>query len=421
MGGRSCIDMAPALDLDELVEYFTLHPDEHDQLRNKTGATRLGFALVLKHVLWQARFPVGISDLPDNAIEFVARQVGVPGTEMGSYDWNSRQSKRHRTEIREATGFRPCSVADADTLTAWLSEGIARTDRNPDLVREHLLARCRDDKIEPPTPERIGRIVGPALHRAEQRQHIEVRDRIPSAVAGRILALIEHLGAEDEVAEGSDESALATIRSDPGNVSLKTTTEEVDKLKAVRAIGLPPQVFADVAPKIVNAWRARAAVEAPSHLRLHPEQTTLSLLAALLYCRERELTDTLVDLLIATVQRINARADKKVVDLFVSDLKKVSGKENILYKITEAVLEEPDGIVRDVVYPAVGGMDTLTDLLHEYKAKGSTFRQHKQRVFKASYTNHYRRGMIDLISALEFRSTNTTHRPVLDALELIKR
>jgi len=181
------------------------------------------------------------------------------------------------------------------------------------------------------------------------------------------------------------------------------------------------RLFADVAPKVVTGWRARAAVEAPSHLRAHPEETKLTLLAALLYCREREITDTLVDLLIATVHRINARAEKKVVDEFVSDLKRVSGKENILFKITEAAVEDPDGVVREVVYPAAGGVETLIDLLHEYKAKGSSFRQHKQRVFKASYTNHYRHGLVELIQALEFCSTNSTHAPVLQALELIKR
>ena len=40
---------------------------------------------------------------------------------------------------------------------------------------------------------------------------------------------------------------------------------------------------------------------------------------------------------------------------------------------------------------------------------------------KASYTNHYRAGMIKLLSVLEFCSNNTTHRPVLDALQLIAR
>jgi len=35
------------LELDELVEHFTLLPDEVARLRNKSGPTRLGFALLL--------------------------------------------------------------------------------------------------------------------------------------------------------------------------------------------------------------------------------------------------------------------------------------------------------------------------------------------------------------------------------------
>jgi hypothetical protein len=144
-------------------------------------------------------------------------------------------------------------------------------------------------------------------------------------------------------------------------------------------------------------------------------------LAALLYCREREITDTLVDLLIGTVHRIGARAEKKVKDTAMAEFKRVAGKESILFSITEASVGDPEGQVQEVVYPAAGGIDSLLDLQREYRAKGSTFRQHKQRVFKASYTHHYRAGLIAILDALEFHSTNPVHRPVLDALELIQR
>jgi hypothetical protein len=62
-------------------------------------------------------------------------------------------------------------------------------------------------------------------------------------------------------------------------------------------MGVPDEVFADIAPNIVKNWRARAAVESPSHLREHPLRVKLTLLAALLHCRRREITDTLVELL----------------------------------------------------------------------------------------------------------------------------
>ena len=40
------------------------------------------------------------------------------------------------------------------------------------------------------------------------------------------------------------------------------------------------------------------------------------------------------------------------------------------------------------------------------------YRRTVQTTLKASYTNHYRRGLIELLDVLEFRSNNATHRPV---------
>lgn len=111
--------MTRPLELDELVAHFTLHPNELEMLGGKTGATRLGFALILKFVVWRARFPRAGLELPDNAIDHVARQVGVSAADFASYDWSGRQIKRHRVEIRQALGFRECSVAAAEKLTGW--------------------------------------------------------------------------------------------------------------------------------------------------------------------------------------------------------------------------------------------------------------------------------------------------------------
>jgi hypothetical protein len=135
--------MARDLGLDAVVDHFTLVGDERDQLRNKAGATRLGFALSLKFLLWRGRFPRGRYELADDAVEHVARQVGVAGDVLGSYDMTSRTAQRHRSEIRRYTGFRECSVADAE--------------RREDRVREGLLARCRSERLEPPSADRVRR------------------------------------------------------------------------------------------------------------------------------------------------------------------------------------------------------------------------------------------------------------------------
>ena len=417
------------LGLDELVDHWTVLDDERKLIAGKRGPTRLGFALLLKFYTQHGRFPAGRSELPDEAVEFIARQVKVPAADMGFYEWSGSTVENHRSQVREHLGFRECSVADADKLTDWLAAHVANAERDPDRVREELFRRCRAERIEPPTPDRITRIVRSALHHAQETWFTFIASRIAAAGStGRVIALVG-VGADDQGddddSEEDQDSVLALVKSLPGNVSLNSMLTEIRKLTAIRAIGLPPGLFADVAPKVVSGWRARAAVESPSHLRRrlkNSPQSTVTLLAALLYQREREVTDSLVDLLIATVHRIGARAERKVTEELINAFRRVTGKENILFAIAEASLARPSDAVREVVYPAVrGGEATLRELVHEYKTNGPAYRRTVQTTLKASYTGHYRTGLIDLLEVLEFRSTNTTHQPVIEALDLISR
>ncbi len=409
--------MVRELDQDELIDRWTLGSDELDLVAGKRGATRLGFALLLRFYTESGRFPRGRSEIPGAAVDYVARQVGVEGSEIAFYEWSGRTIEYHRAQIRTALGFRECSVSDAGAICDWLVEHVTQVERSGDRVREHLQAECRRRQLEPPTAGRVDRIVRSAISRGEDVLFDRVASRLVEPQRQRLLALIEPVGDQDgEIEDGV--GVLASIRSDPGNVSLNTMLTEIAKLEAVRAVGVSADVFADVAPKIISDWRGRAAVESPSHLRDHPPQVKLTLLAALLFCRRREITDTLVELLCSTVHRINARAEVRVTNELIREFKRVTGKENLLFRVAEATVDAGDKLVRDTVYP-VAPQAVLRDLVAEFKSSGPTYQRTVKATLRSSYTNHYRAGLIKLLSVLEFCSNNTTHRPVVDALELI--
>ena len=344
-----------------------------------------------------------------------ARSV-CPASDLGFYEWSGRTFKYHRAQVRRHLGFRECSTEDAAKLTERLAAGVCRAERRADRVREELLARCRAERIEPPSAGRCERIVRSALYQAEQALTQLVAARLGPAASVRLV----QLAAAAADAEETDPSVLALIKSVPGNVSLESMLTEIGKLDAVRAAGLPDGVFAGIAPKVVAAWRGRAVVEAPSHLRSHPEPLTLTLLAALIYERQREITDTLADLLISTVHRIGARAERKVTQELVREFRKVAGKETLLFRLAEAAIARPDDTVRAVVYP-VAGEKTLRDLVAEYKSSGTAYRRTVQTTLRASYTGHYRRGLIKLLGVLEFRPGSSACQPVIEALALIRR
>lgn len=170
---------------------------------------------------------------------------------------------------------------------------------------------------------------------------------------------------------------------------------------------------------MLQVYRNRASVEESSRLRAHATPKRLMYLSALCTLRTQEITDGLVELLIQIVHRINARAEERVETEYLNELKRIAGKDTILYHIAEASVEPPDELVRDVVFP-VASETLLRDLIKEYKAKGPTFRRQVHKVLRASYSNHYRRMVPELLEILEFRSNNDLHRPAIQAIGLVK-
>jgi hypothetical protein len=172
---------------------------------------------------------------------------------------------------------------------------------------------------------------------------------------------------------------------------------------------------------LVERFRQRAAAEAPNELRAHAPALRASLVAALSWLRQREVTDSLVDLLIQVIHKIGVRAEKRVEKELLDDFRRVTGKSTVLFHIAEAAVEQPDGCVRDVVFPAGGGEQKLRNLVREYKSSGPAFRFQVHTYLRASYASHYLRTVPRVLQALEFRSNNATHQPLIEALELLKR
>jgi TnpA family transposase len=210
------------------------------------------------------------------------------------------------------------------------------------------------------------------------------------------------------------------LRGDPGRPSLAGVQAELAKLELLRQVGLPADLFDQVLPHELERYRRRVAVEAPYELRRHPEAARLTWLAAFVHLRGRQLTDNLVDLLTGTIHQIGARAERRVDRELLDDLKRVAGKQNLLFQLAGAALDRPDGIVREVVFPVVSEQ-TLRDLVQEWKATGPIYRTTLRTVIRNSYKGHYRRMVPQILRTLEFRSNNPHHRPVIQALDLLQR
>jgi TnpA family transposase len=267
--------------------------------------------------------------------------------------------------------------------------------------------RCRSLRIEPPSPDRLDRLVRSVIYRHEGAWCDGLVARLPSEAPVGLDALLK-APHSDETSGKDNRAPLLALRAGAGHASLQSVVEEADKLTCIRALALPTDLFADLPAKVLLAYRRRVAAEEPHELRRHPAAIRLTLLAAFCHVRGREITDALVDLLIATVHRIGATAEKRVENELIADLKRVTGKPALLFKLAAASLAKPDDTVRTVVFPVVDEQ-TLRDLVAEGEATGPMYRHHLQAVIRGSYRSHYRRMLPIVLGALTFRSNSHLH------------
>jgi hypothetical protein len=279
-------------DIEELVEHFTLLPQDMDLLANKTGPTRLGFAVLLKYFQYEARFPTAKQDVPKPILNYLANQLNLSPELYHQYDWTGRTITYHRTQIREHFSFRETTMADAEEMTAWLISTQLASDQNIERLKELVIRRFREQQVEPPRNDRIERLIRSACHTYEQTLFAETFQKLPQVTRERFDALLARsiTVADTDTSEDEEEGetppavyaeiGLHDLKTNPGPVGLESVMKEVAKLRLLDHFALPTDLFSTLSPKVLSLYRQRAAAEPPRELRRHPEEVRSTLLAA---------------------------------------------------------------------------------------------------------------------------------------------
>lgn len=424
--------------LEELIEHWTILPKELRLLKGKTEKNRLGLALLLKFYQYERQFPNSRNEVPNQVIAYVASQLKIDPARLSKYDFLGRTIKTHRKIIREFLGVREATLLDQENLRKWLESQVLVYE----LKLEPLLLAARNylDKslIEAPTTERLKKLVRSAIYQQEEKIFQQIAGKLSQNQKEKLDKLLERVEFNEEEKKQNQEdsnlnfqsledivnhqhySHLALLKNAPGSVNLDSWQKEAAKLQQLRQLQLPSDLFQGISPKILEIYKQRVMVEPPRELRRHPKNRRYTFLAAFSYLRLAEITDNLVELLIQIVHRIGARAEKKVDKELLEDFKKVSGKTKLLFEIAQAALENPEGTIKEVIYP-VASQTTLENLVREFKSTGTAYREKVYTVMRLSYGHHYRRMIPILLELLEFRSNNQVHCPIIEALELLKK
>jgi Domain of unknown function (DUF4158) len=382
--------------LQELDEHFTVLPQEHTLLAQKSPAQRLGCAILLKYFQWEGRFPTAWHDVPRAVIRHLAERLGVPVDSIRQYDLEGRLARYHKEHIRQWMGFRPGTAADAEAIKAWVCAHTCIDQVAVLQLLSRLAERYKQLKIELPTPSRLERLA----HSALQMVDGQFFTTLAQALAPETRALLDTMLTETSAA-----FSLTTLKADPGGHSLETLLIEVEKLQQLQRLTLPHNLLTPLSARYLRRIKLRMATETLHELRRHPESIRYALLAVFCYVRTQEITDTLIELFLRLIHHIGASAEKRVDQVLLADFKRVMGKPALLFRLAAASLAQPEGRVKEVIYPVVGE-HILQDLVTESQASGRSYNERAHRVMRGTYSHHYRRMVPRLLSALVFATTN---------------
>jgi len=205
---------------DELIASWTLLPLEAALLDNKTGPTRLGFAVLFKFFQLEARFPAGKNEIPRIVVAYVAKQVGVNHHDWLQYDWRGRSIKYRRAQIRDFFGFREATLDDEAALGTWLGDSVLAHEQDLGHLEVRVLGRLRQQHIEPPTPDQVERLIRSALHTYDESLFARINSRLSDANRQRLKAILWATG--DNPALSVEAATVRATTTDPSGWNCAT-------------------------------------------------------------------------------------------------------------------------------------------------------------------------------------------------------
>lgn len=398
-------------DTDELSTIWSLNYDELKLLKTKPSRNHLGFISQLKFYRFSGRFLQNSSEISEAPLQYLAEQLNVPVSDIHSYDFASRSGKRHRSEILAFLQVQRVTAKDKHNFSAWLIREIFPQGADIEEAIELSFNWFAQKRIESPARAELDRLSRSAFTQFEQNLFAEINQSLSIADKEKLNLC---LNGSDGIVE------FSSLKADPGRIGLESVLIETEKLQFIRPFNLNYEIYQRISGKALKRYFQRVCSESTWRVKQHPPEIRYALLGIFLYYRQREIIDGLIELFIQIVHRLTAKAERKLIKELLNDFRKVHGKTTLLFKIAEAVLLNPDGQVKDVVYP-IAGENVLQNLLKEFKSSGPGYKQQVHKIIRSSYGNHYRRMVPKILEALNFRSGNTQHRPVLEALEWIQQ
>lgn len=251
-------------DTEELSQHWSLNYEELQLLKTKPYNSHLAFCMQLKYYQYYGIFPKSKKEFADIPLQYISEQLGCENRKdkiLSYYDWEDRTARRHRQEILDFLGIRKLVENDRREIQDWLCKTIFPNGNTIKDSLEYVLEWLHLNKILRPAVFQIEKIIGTSYSHFENSIFESISNELPDETKDIIDYCLE---------DKTESMNFASLKSDPGRVSLDSVLKEIEKLEFINQLELPEQQLSFFNPKIMNRIRSRALSEATWELKRHP-------------------------------------------------------------------------------------------------------------------------------------------------------
>jgi TnpA family transposase len=259
----------------QLARYFHFDDRDHQLLAQcQTDHTCLGFAVQLGTVRFLGTFLSDPTDVPANVVAYVAPQLGIRDlTCLAQYRSQDTQWD-HVAKIQRAYEYRDFyHPQEVFRLVRWLYTRAWLSAERPSVLFDLATARLVERKVLLPGVTVLERLVARVRDRAALRLwHLLAQLPTPDQRA-RLETLLQ-------VPEGARSSHFDRLRHAPTRVSGPALVAALQRLEAIRGLGVSDLPLAHLPPNRLRALaRYGAAARAQAIAQMTPERRLATLLA----------------------------------------------------------------------------------------------------------------------------------------------
>jgi TnpA family transposase len=317
---------------EQIIRHYTFNENDLSLISQRRGDhNRLGFAVQLCYLRYPSFALPTDADPPAPLLAFVGRQLHIEPGIWPQYSSRPETRREHLAELQAWLNLTPFAIADYRRFVHQLAEVAQQTDRGIVLATT-LIGWLRQQRIILPPVDVIERVCSEALTRGTRQLYEE----LTSSLSEQHRQALDGLLAPRE---GAKESALIWLRQAPGPPNPKHMTAHLERLKTVRALGMPDGLEHVIHQNRLLKLAREGGQMTAQHLRdLEPIRRYATLVAVVLDT-QATLIDEIIDQHDRFLGTLFSKAKRNHSERFQQSGKAINDKVRLYSRIGRALLD----------------------------------------------------------------------------------